>query len=382
MYRLSPEQAAIVGRIEALADAHIAPHAADVDAQARFPHESIGALAREGFLGLTVPAQYGGMRQGMRTAVAALDAVGQRCASTGMVYLMHLCGVACYAAQPEGVEDALRSAAAGTHLSTLAWSEKGSRSHFWAPLSQAKAAGDGVTVSADKSWVTSAGHADGYVISARSPESTGPTDTMLFYVPKGAAGMSVAGPWQSLGMRGNASSPMALSDVAIPGARALSAPGGGFPRMMEILPWFALGNAGISTGIAEAAVRDTAAHLGSSRLAHLDSSLADLPNLRERLARMRVATDKSRAHLGMVLDKVEAGAADAMLAVLSAKPSASSAAMEVTDLAMAACGGAAFSKHLAVERNFRDARAASVMAPTSDVLHDFIGKALLGMPLF
>ena len=152
--------------------------------------------------------------------------------------------------------------------------------------------------------------------------------------------------------------------------------------MMEILPWFALGNAGISTGIAEAAVRDTAAHLGSSRLAHLDSSLADLPNLRERLARMRVATDKSRAHLGMVLDKVEAGAADAMLAVLSAKLSASSAAMEVTDLAMAACGGAAFSKHLAVERNFRDARAASVMAPTSDVLHDFIGKALLGMPLF
>lgn len=382
MYRLTPDQAAIVGRIEALADAHIAPHAADVDAQARFPHESIGALAREGFLGLTVPAQYGGMGQGMRTAVAALDAVGQRCASTGMVYLMHLCGVACYAAQPEGVEDALRSAAVGTHLSTLAWSEKGSRSHFWAPLSQARAAGDGVTVSADKSWVTSAGHADGYVISARSPESSGPTDTMLFYVPKGSPGMSVAGPWQSLGMRGNASSPMALTDVAIPGARALSAPGGGFPRMMEILPWFALGNAGISTGIAEAAVRDTAAHLGSSRLAHLDSSLADLPNLRERLARMRVAADKSRAHLAMVLDKVEAGAPDAMLAVLSAKPSASAAAMEVTDLAMAACGGAAFSKHLAVERNFRDARAASVMAPTSDVLHDFIGKALLGMPLF
>ena len=71
-----------------------------------------------------------------------------------------------------------------------------------------------------------------------------------------------------------------------------------------------------------------------------------------------------------------------MLAVLAAKPSASGAAMAVTDLAMQACGGAAFSRHLSVERNFRDARAASVMAPTNDVLHDFIGKALCGMPLF
>ena len=114
----------------------------------------------------------------------------------------------------------------------------------------------------------------------------------------------------------------------------------------------------------------------------MGSYLADLPNLRERLARMRIQTDKTRAHLSMVLDKLESGAPDAMLGVLSAKASASGAAKEVTDLAMETCGGAAFSRHLSVERNFRDARAASVMAPTTDVLHDFIGKALCGMPLF
>jgi alkylation response protein AidB-like acyl-CoA dehydrogenase len=97
---------------------------------------------------------------------------------------------------------------------------------------------------------------------------------------------------------------------------------------------------------------------------------------------MRIATDKARAHLTSVLDAVEAGDPMAQLYVLEAKPSASAAAKEVTDLALEACGGAAFSRHLTVERNFRDARAASVMAPTTDVLHDFIGKALCGMPLF
>jgi alkylation response protein AidB-like acyl-CoA dehydrogenase len=70
-----------------------------------------------------------------------------------------------------------------------------------------------------------------------------------------------------------------------------------------------------------------------------------------------------------------------MLTVLESKAAAAEAALLVTDLAMRTCGGAAFSRHLAVERNFRDARAASVMAPTTDVLYDFIGKSLLGMPL-
>jgi alkylation response protein AidB-like acyl-CoA dehydrogenase len=93
----------------------------------------------------------------LRTAVAALDEIAQRDASTGMVYLMHLCGIACYAAAPQVAEQPLRDAAAGKHLSTLAWSEKGSRSHFWAPVSQAEARNGHVALTAEKSRVTSAG---------------------------------------------------------------------------------------------------------------------------------------------------------------------------------------------------------------------------------
>lgn len=382
MYRLDAEQQTLLAKVAQVAADTVGPNADTTDSTGSFPHASIDALGQSGALGLTVPTEYGGWGGGMRLACAALDTVGQQCASTGMVYLMHLCGVACYAAYPDAMAEELKAAARGKHLSTLAWSEKGSRSHFWAPVSQAVTEGDGVRLSAEKSWVTSAGIADGYVVSAQAPGASTPTETTLYYLANGAEGLSVSGAWNSLGMRGNSSAPMSLKDVEIGAGRTLSGSGEGFGQMMAILPWFALGNAAISIGIAEAAVKSTTAHLTGQGFEHLGSRLADLPNLRERLAKMRIATDKARAHLTSVLDAVEAGDPMAQLYVLEAKPSASAAAKEVTDLALEACGGAAFSRHLTVERNFRDARAASVMAPTTDVLHDFIGKALCGMPLF
>jgi alkylation response protein AidB-like acyl-CoA dehydrogenase len=97
---------------------------------------------------------------------------------------------------------------------------------------------------------------------------------------------------------------------------------------------------------------------------------------------MRIETDRARAYLVATLDALEEGSANAMLLVLGSKATCAEAAIRVTDWGMQTCGGAAFSKHLSLERNFRDARASSVMAPTSDVLHEFIGRALCGMNLF
>ncbi|MFN8006729.1 MAG: acyl-CoA dehydrogenase family protein [Terriglobia bacterium] len=382
MYRLSEKQSALVEEIRHLAEETIAPWAAEVDEKGRFPRESVNALARHGFLGLSIGSEYGGMGEAMRTACASLEEVARCCASTGMIYLMHLCGCACYSAHPRDHEDTLRQAAKGEHLSTLAWSEKGSRSHFWAPVSQAAKKDGSILLQAQKSWVTSAGEADGYVVSTRTDGGKEATDTVLYLVRRGDAGLRVSGSWNSLGMRGNASAPMTLDDCEIPLGRALCEPSQGFPRMLEILPWFNLGNAAISIAIAEAATQATTAHLTSAKLDHLNSRLSDLPNLRARLAQMRIETDRARSYLVAALDALEARAANAMLFVLGAKASCAEACLRVTDMGMQACGGAAFSKHLSLERNFRDARASSVMAPTSDVLHEFVGRALCGMNLF
>jgi alkylation response protein AidB-like acyl-CoA dehydrogenase len=149
-----------------------------------------------------------------------------------------------------------------------------------------------------------------------------------------------------------------------------------------VLPVFQLGSAAVGVGIAEAATQSTAAHLTSGRLEHMDVNLASLPNLRARLAQMRIETDRARAHLAVAVDAATSGRDNALLYILESKAAASETAMTVTDLGMRACGGAAFSSSLGVERQFRDARALGIMAPTTDVLHDFIGRALTGMDLF
>ena len=97
---------------------------------------------------------------------------------------------------------------------------------------------------------------------------------------------------------------------------------------------------------------------------------------------MQVKADMSNALLSETLDAIAEQRPNATLRVLESKAAAGETANEVLDLAMRVCGGAAFRKDVGVERYFRDARAAGIMAPTTDVLYDFIGKAVCGMPLF
>jgi alkylation response protein AidB-like acyl-CoA dehydrogenase len=132
----------------------------------------------------------------------------------------------------------------------------------------------------------------------------------------------------------------------------------------------------------DAVVTETAAHLSATRLEHLDQALSGQATVRADFARMRLATDGVRALVADTLSALGAQREDAMLRVLEVKAAGAEAAIAVTDLAMKVCGGAAFRKELGIERRFRDARAARVMAPTTDALLEFIGRATLGLPLF
>ncbi len=381
------DHASAVTAARAVAERTRLPQAAKNDASGTFSEEAIAALGEAGLLGLTVPAAFGGSGLGPRTFAEVSSALAEADPSVAMIYMMHVCGVACLAAgasRSGGARAALEAAAAGKHLSTLAFSEKGSRSHFWAPVSRAVRTGTGVELSALKSWVTSAGHADSYIVSAQSPDAKGPTDTALYLVLKGQAGMNVAGAWDAMGMRSNAASPMSLEASKIPSDHMLIAEGEGFKAMLEVvLPLFCLGSAAVSLGICRAAVASTAGHLKSARFEHLGTSLGEaLPNLRANLATMQIDTDGLAARLTDLVGHLEAPGELTVLRVLESKASAGDVGISVTQLAMRTCGGAAFSRHTGLERYFRDAQASAVMAPTGDVLREFIGKALLGIPLF
>src|ERR1043165_2300708 len=169
---------AAVLKAQEIADGVLAPAAAENDAAGRFSTEAVQSLGEAGLLGLMLPADVGGAGLGPRTFAALTAALAEADASVAMVYVMHVMGTASIAAAradaAAAMKPILQEIAAGRHLSTLAFSEAGSRSHFWAPVSRAQRNGNGVTISAKKSWVTSAGHAQRYVVSslARSEEHT------------------------------------------------------------------------------------------------------------------------------------------------------------------------------------------------------------------
>jgi alkylation response protein AidB-like acyl-CoA dehydrogenase len=357
----------------------VEPAAVRVDREGAFPRAAVDALGRAGLLGLVSAREVGGGGQGLRAATEVVERLAGACGSTAMVVCMHYAATAVIEAHgPRAVREAI---AAGRHLSTLAFSESGSRSHFWAPVSTATGNGDGVRLDAAKSWVTSAGEADSYVWSSRPLAADGVSTIWL--VPADAPGLKVAGPFDGLGLRGNASSPVGAHDVAVPAAAMLGQDGTGDQVMLGIvLGWFSAMSAAMAVGLMEAATARTVAHVTATRLEHLDTRLADLATIRAYLARMRIATDQARALLADTLAAMEAGREDATLRVLEVKAAAAEAATAVTDLAMRVCGGAAFRKEAGVERQFRDARAATVMAPTTDALYDFVGRAMCGIDLF
>jgi alkylation response protein AidB-like acyl-CoA dehydrogenase len=185
-----------------------------------------------------------------------------------------------------------------------------------------------------------------------------------------------------MGLRGNDSAPVTADGVLVTAADMLGADGAGLDIALSVaLPWFLLLNASASVGLMQAVTTTSAEHLAKTRLQHLDQSLAQQLPARMALATMQVETDRTRALVDDAICAVETARPDARLLVLEAKLAGDLSSAAVADLAMKTCGGAAFRKELDVERRFRDSRAARVMAPTSDALLDFVGRAMTGLPL-
>jgi alkylation response protein AidB-like acyl-CoA dehydrogenase len=370
-------QAEVLSAVETIAKDVVAPQAANIDKNGAFPEAAVSAFANAGLLGLLSSKDVGGLGFGPRQGALVVERLGRECSSTAMVICMHYSAAAVL---EKLASKEVRASVAKSQLVTLAFSEVGSRSQFWAPVSTAVRANDTVTFNARKSWVTSASRA-GYVWSSKPLAASGPST--LWWVPAKTAGFRVTAPFDGMGLRGNDSSPVTAEVATLPASHMLGADGEGFKHMLEtVLPFFNVLNAAASVGLMDAATTRTAAHAGATTFQHSGSTVADLPTVRAYIARMRIKTDAARALLFDTIDAMETSRADAVLRVLESKASAGEAATEVTDLAMRVCGGAAFRKEVGVERLFRDARAATVMGPTTDVLYDFIGKALCGLPVF
>jgi len=371
---------------ETLAKELLAPKADEVDHARRFPRENIRELGRKGLVGLVVPLDYGGAGAGIPEMALVLERMAGACPSTAMVMLMHYCGTAVVVAKGSATlkQSLLPEIARGEHLATLAFSEAGSGGHFYMPVSEVRKNGRGLRLTARKTFVTSAGEADSYVVSTRKAGASGPTDLDLYLVARGTQGFEVEKPFEGLGLAGNASAPMNLEDVGLKEEKRLGSEGSGFQTMLEVvLPHFQVGVAAVSLGIAAAAYQAASAHVVGRKYEHAGgAALAAIPRVQFLAAEMALELRSARAYLGETIRRIAAGDPEAMLDVLGVKARAAEAALAVASRAMTLGGGAAFGRRGGLERMFRDAQAASVMAPATDVLKEFLGKACLGLPLF
>ena len=377
-WKVSPEASALIETAGRIADDVVRPHAASVDREGRFPKENFDALRSAGLFKLVTAKDVGGHGQGLRAAVAVGERMARECPSTAMVLIMHYC--AATVIESYGTHE-LRKSVADGKLTTLAFSEAGSRSHFWLPVSTAEKTAKGIKLNASKQLITAAGNCDLYVWSSKPAAAQG--FSSIWAVPANTPGITVNQPFDGLGLRGNTSAPVLAKDVVIPESNALGEDGKGFDIMMgSVMPSFSLQSCAVSVGMMEGALSRTVAHVTNSKYSYDGSRIVDFPQVRGHIAKMRLKIDLVRGLLLDCIDAVESNRPDAMLRVLEAKVAGSETSLEVHDLAMRVCGGAAFRKDNGVERYFRDSRAATVMAPVSDALYEFIGKAVCGLPVF
>jgi isovaleryl-CoA dehydrogenase len=376
----------VLQEIRRIARDVLAPTADETDRLRKFPRHAIDTLGKSQLLGLMVPREFGGGAAGLQEMADVLEILAQGCASTAMVVLMHYCSSVAIAAKGSARlrEAILPQIVAGTHLSTLAFSEPGSGGHFYSPTSRAIQRNGNVELNALKSFATSAGEADSYLISTLNAHAQSPQELDIYFVPRDMAGLEPAGLFEGLGLAGNASAPLNLKGVVVSAENRLGAEKSGLEVLLQVvLPHFQIGSAAVSVGLAGTAFERTVTHVTSRKYQHANqSALAQIPRVQYLVAEMAMELRAIRAYLHETVRKAASGEPDAMLDVLAVKAKASEACLAVVSRAMTLGGGSAFGRRGGLERIFRDAQAAAVMAPASDVLKDFIGKTALGLPLF
>lgn len=355
----------------------IAANAAAVDAEGKFPEANLDILADAGAFALVASPEHGGAGASLTQLAAACEAIGGACASTGMVYLMHAVTVATLqAGGGPAAEAAVKDCVDTRALATLAFSERGTGAHFYAPELKAVRNGEGVHVSGRKSFVTSGGKADYYLVLVQCEEGA---DTYL--MGNNDSGVTWEGTWWGLGMAGNCSIAANLDNVHFGPDKLVGTPGkAGDLIFGTVAPWFLVGLSAVSVGIAQAAATAAAEHV-KNRTYDSGGSLAEVQYIQHLVADMDMITRKARLLVQNAAGLGDAGDPGALVPIMEAKVSATEAAEQVTGLAMTATGGQGYTPALPVERHLRDARAGAVMAPTNAVLRSWIGKALTGQPV-
>ncbi|WP_176584298.1 acyl-CoA dehydrogenase family protein [Priestia megaterium] len=379
--------ASIREKITSLVDEVIRPNAALTDEEGVFPRKNLEALIKAGWGNILVPKAYSGLGLDHVAFAIVAEEIAKACASTALVYVMHVGAIQTITLY--GNDDQkkrwLQPIDQGL-IGTYSTSEKASGGHWWYNFSQAQRNGEDYVVNADKSFTTSAGQADFYIVQTRSPEAQEATDISFFIVDGKSDGIT-ASPWEALGVRGNHSGPISYKNVHVPKEDLLGSEETGKEIVLNgVSPIYLIGLGSAWLGVAEHALELAVNH--ATRTIHRDfnNQLSDYQVIRQQIAEAKVLIESTKPwqiDLAEQLDILQAeqkAQGVLTLPLTEFKVHASEVANKATRIALDVSGGYGYKKG-PIERLFRDARAGIAMGPSNNIAREWIGKNLVGLPL-
>ena len=354
----------------------IAPIAAAVDAEDRFPRELWPEMGALGLHGITVAEADGGLGLGYLEHVVACEEVSRASASVGLSYGAHsnLCvtQIARWA-NPEQRAKYLPKLISGEHVGSLAMSEAGAGSDVVSMKLKAERVQGGYVLNGTKFWITNAAYADTLVVYARTGE--GSRGITTFLIERDMPGFAIGQKIDKMGMRGSPTAELVFTDCEVPDENVMGPENGGVGVLMSGLDYERTVLAGIQLGVMQACLDVVVPYVRERR--QFGTAIGAFQLMQAKIADMYVALNSARAYVYAVARACDAGRTtrfDAAGAILLASENA----VKVANEAVQALGGAGYTKDWPVERYYRDAKLLDIGAGTNEIRRMLIGRELIG----
>jgi alkylation response protein AidB-like acyl-CoA dehydrogenase len=376
VFQLPEEHEELRTAIRALCEKEIAPHAAAVDEEARFPQEALDALNASGFNAIHVPEEYGGQGADSVAACIVIEEVARVDASASLIPAVNKLGTMglILRGSDELKKQVLPEIADGK-MASYALSEREAGSDAAAMRTRAKADGDDWILNGSKCWITNGGKSAWYTVMAVSDPDKGPNGISAFMVHEDYEGFVVGPKERKLGIKGSPTTELYFENCRIPGDRIIGEPGTGFKTALATLdhtrPTIGAQAVGIAQGAVDAAIAYTKDRKQFGR------PVADNQGVQFMLADMAMKVEAARLMVYSAAARAERGEPDLGFISAASKCFASDVAMEVTTDAVQLFGGAGYTVDFPVERMMRDAKITQIYEGTNQIQRVVMSRALL-----
>jgi alkylation response protein AidB-like acyl-CoA dehydrogenase len=367
LFRVSEEHEMLRDAVRSLAESKIAPFAAEVDEQARFPQEALDALTANDLHAVHVPEEYGGAGADALATVIVIEEVARVCASSSLIPAVNKLGsLPVILSGDEAIKQKyLAPLAAGQGMFSYCLSEPDAGSDAAGMKTRAVRDGDYWVLNGVKRWITNAGVSEYYTVMAVTDPERRSKGISAFVVEKGDEGVSFGAPEKKLGIKGSPTREVYLDNVRIPADRIIGAEGTGFATAMKTLDHTRITIAAQALGIAQGALDYAAGYVKERK--QFGKAIAEFQGIQFMLADMAMKLEAARQLTYAAAARSQRGDGDLTFFGAAAKCFASDAAMEITTDAVQLLGGYGYTRDYPLERMMRDAKITQIYEGTNQV---------------